>query len=64
MPEKTTAVTTVRVDFKCPKCEEGFLRPNGRVLTSNPLQYPHICNNMNCDYNETFNKIYPYIDYV
>lgn len=56
-------VHTVKVDFRCPKCGNGFLRPTGTVLTSNPPQYPHKCNNNDCDYGETFNKAYPYIDY-
>ncbi len=54
---------TFQVDYKCPKCENGYLRSNGIVLTSDPPQYPHICNNEKCDHSETFKKIYPYIDY-
>jgi hypothetical protein len=57
-------VDTIKVDFKCPKCNTGFLRPTGRVLTSYPPQYPHRCNNPECDYNETFSdKTYPHLDY-
>jgi hypothetical protein len=58
-------VDTVKVDFKCPKCLKGFLRPTGTVLTSYPPQYPHRCNNADCDYQQTFSdKTYPYIDHV
>ena len=57
-------VDTIKVDYRCPKCGKGFLRPTGQVLYSNPLQYPHRCNNNDCDYGETFtDKSYPYIDY-
>jgi hypothetical protein len=57
-------VHTVKVDYRCPKCGNGFLRPTGRVLTSYPPQYPHKCNNPECDYGETFmDKTYPFINY-
>jgi hypothetical protein len=60
--EVKNEVKTVRVDYLCPKCEKGFLRPTGQVLSSNPPQYPHKCNNPDCDYYETFmGKTYPYI---
>ena len=58
-------VHTVKVDYKCPKCPSGFLRPTGTVLTSNPPQYPHKCYNPDCDYGETFvDKSYPHLEYV
>lgn len=62
--EETIKVQTVQVDFKCPKCETGYLRPTGTVLTSYPPQIPHLCNNPACDYGETFrDKMYPYISH-
>ena len=65
MPQEIKQVKTVQIDFKCPECEDGYLRPNGQCLTTHPPQYPHICNSMMCSYSQTFrNKIYPYIDYV
>jgi hypothetical protein len=56
-------VATVQVDYKCPKCERGFLRPTGNALMTFPPQYPHFCGNPDCDYMETFMLTYPYMDY-
>lgn len=62
--ETKKEVRTVRVDYECPKCKTGHLRSTETVLTSNPPQYPHMCNTPGCGYGETFmNKAYPYIDY-
>jgi hypothetical protein len=62
--EEQSEVKTIQVDFKCPKCDSGYLRPNGRCLLTHPPKFPHDCNNPNCDYSESFSdKQYPYIDY-
>jgi len=61
--ETKSEVKTIQIDYLCPKCEKGFLRPTGLVLNSYPPQYPHSCNNINCDYKETFNVCYPYNEY-
>lgn len=62
--EERTPVRMIQVDYKCPECKTGYLRHTGMVLTSDPPQFPHKCNNPNCHYRETFmNKSYPYIDY-
>lgn len=63
MAEEEIKVSPVKIDFKCPRCDAGHLRPTGTCLTSNPPQYPHMCDNNDCGYGETFNKIYPFIDY-
>ncbi len=55
-------VISVQVDFKCPECETGYLRPTGKCHPMNPPLYPHQCNNPNCKYGESFSgKSYPYI---
>lgn len=60
--EEIIEVKTVKIDYKCPKCGKGYLRPTGVCYSTNPPMFPHKCNN--CDYGETFeNKTYPYIDY-
>ena len=60
--EITKEVKVTQVDYKCPKCKRGRLRPTGSALLSRP-PYLHKCNNTVCDYEETFeSKIYPYID--
>ena len=60
--EERKEVKPINIDFKCPECEKGYLRPTGNVLNSYPPQYSHECNNDNCDYSETFiDKRYPYL---
>ena len=54
-------VKTVEIDYKCPKCKVGRLRPTGVKQMTYPPKYPHKCTN--CDYTETFRNTYPYIDY-
>lgn len=62
MAEEKKQVVNIRVDYKCPKCDKGYLRPMGTVFTTNPPIIPHKCNNENCDYGESFNITYPYMD--
>lgn len=50
--ETRNKVETVQVDYKCPKCENGYLRPTGTCYPTNPPQFPHRCNNEKCDYME------------
>ena len=65
MSEIKRDVKIVEVDYKCPNCSTGFLRPTGQVYTTNPPMISHRCNNPLCNYGQTFtNKSYPYIDYV
>ena len=60
--EEEKEVKVVMVDYKCPKCENGYMRPNGRTYPMYPPLHQHQCNC--CDYTENFsNKKYPYIDY-
>ena len=59
--ETKTEVKTYKIDFKCPNCSDGYLRPTGMVLMSYPARYPHNCTH--CDYKETFFKKYPTIEY-
>lgn len=59
-----TEVKTIQVDYKCPVCKEGYLRPTGTVLASNPPIYPHLCNRApGCAYGENLNVSYPRIEY-
>lgn len=58
-------VKSVQVDYRCPECKIGFLRPTGIVYSTYPPKFPHKCNNINCNYMETFtDKKYPYVEYV
>jgi transposase-like protein len=64
MPEEKNIVTMRKIDYKCPKCDKGFMRPTGTALMSNPAKYPHKCNNPDCDFQATFLRTYPFIDYI
>lgn len=61
--ETKKEVKTILVDYKCPECEDGYLRPTERVLTTHPPKYPHDCNAPECDNTEVFTKTYPYTTY-
>jgi ssDNA-binding Zn-finger/Zn-ribbon topoisomerase 1 len=55
-------VKPVRIDFQCPRCKQGFMRPTNSSFLSNPPIYPHKCTK--CNYTENVTgKTYPYIDY-
>jgi hypothetical protein len=60
--EQIKEVKPVQVDYKCPKCEQGYLRPTEICHSTHPPLFPHKCTN--CEYGETFSgKKYPYINY-
>jgi len=60
--EERREVKTFEVDYKCPKCGAGYLRPTGIAVGGEPIQYPHKCNN--CDYREVMKGYkYPYLVY-
>ena len=40
---KKTEVKTFLVECICDNCGEGKMKPTGTCLTSNPPQYPHVC---------------------
>lgn len=62
--ETRKQLITIRVDYKCPECETGYLRPSGKVLMTSPAKYPHRCDNHKCDYIKTFSgKKYPHLEY-
>lgn len=62
MPEIRKEQIQQTVDYLCPECKTGRLRPTGMILTSNPAQYPHKCTK--CEHFDTFLKVYPYIEYI
>ena len=57
-------VRVFQIDYHCPKCGNGYMRPTGIVCSANPPVRPHKCNNPDCDYSETITgNAYPYIEY-
>ena len=57
-------VRVFQIDYRCPKCGKGYLRPTGIVCSANPPVRPHKCTNPDCDYAETITgNAYPYIEY-
>ncbi len=57
MAETKTQVRTVEVQYTCDVCKDGYMEPNGVVLTSNPPQYHHTCSR--CGYTVYFRYTYP-----
>jgi len=58
MPEIRN-VNVQQADEKCPVCGNGYMRPTGITLLSDPPQFPHQCNS--CGYKQTYSVRYPYI---
>jgi hypothetical protein len=52
---------TQHIDERCPVCRNGWMRPTGIVLTTEPPQYPHKCHS--CGYEQTYPIRYPYTVY-
>lgn len=61
MAETFTPVRPVSVDYECDKCHNGHMRSTGVMLTSDPPQYPHECDE--CGHAQTFDRMYPYVYY-
>ena len=57
--EEIRDVQSKQVDMKCPKCNGGYMRPNGLVKPSTPPWYGHICNR--CGYVADYGVRYPHI---
>jgi DNA-directed RNA polymerase subunit RPC12/RpoP len=62
--EEYTNVKPIQVDYKCPKCGKGYLRPTNMTHGSPDVTYPHWCNNKDCDYKVILPQRYPYIEFV
>ena len=57
--ETKTEIKSFIMDFTCPKCNKGKMRPKGNVILSTyPLTYPHKCDD--CGHQMMFEKTYPY----
>lgn len=62
LKEKLTEVTTLRVEWPCPDCEDGYMVADNMVLTSNPPQYPHACDKCGYMIYSGIYKRYPRIE--
>ena len=61
MPELKEKITPVKVTYQCDSCGNGEMKFNGGTLLSLPAQYTHACTN--CGHQQSFNKMYPTIEY-
>jgi hypothetical protein len=57
MAEMAQEVKTFTVGYLCDECGKGWMEPTGTMLTSNPPQWPHKCNE--CGEQKTFWEKYP-----
>ena len=62
MPREQKPLMTIQVDYRCDKCYEGYYRPTGINLLSNPPQFPHACTY--CGDAITFIERYPTLRYM
>lgn len=56
--KKLFKTNTRHIDYRCPNCQNGWMRPTGTVLVSDPPKFPHKC--IQCGYEEIFDVKYPY----
>lgn len=61
MAEVKTQVKTYEVQYVCDVCKDGYMEPNGIMLTSNPPKYQHSC--QNCNHSVSFRVQYPRMVY-
>ena len=45
MSERTYEVRTVGMDYICDDCNVGVMEQTGVMLLTDPVQWPHKCNN-------------------
>lgn len=59
MAEKETEVRTFNIEYECDKCQSGNMKPTGQCFTTDPPQFPHVCEN--CGERQIFTGVsYPY----
>lgn len=61
MPEIEKEVKQVLVEYFCDLCHTGKMKPTGVALLTYPAQYPHVCDNPECEERDRFGKTYPYL---
>lgn len=61
--ETRSEIKTFKVEYKCPKCETGYMLQGGVVWDSFPPSYEHSCDNTECEFSTMLGKRYPYIEY-
>jgi hypothetical protein len=61
MSEITTLVRTHLLEYRCDKCNNGNMMPNGSATTTYPQRYGHVCTS--CGNTEQFDHIYPQLKY-
>ena len=62
MSEEREEIRTIRVAYKCDKCNKGYMRYLGLVIYSNPPIYNHKC--MHCGDIKSFLCNYPYSEFA
>lgn len=61
--EEIKQVQTFQVNYKCDKCDDGYLIATGTAFTTNITVYDHICSNPKCQNSVALTLKYPYIKY-
>ena len=56
--EELREVRAQQMDKKCPKCNQGYMRPNGIVNMGPTPYYDHVCNS--CGHTDRYTMRYPY----
>lgn len=62
MPQTYKVKYPVQVDYLCDECGEGYIRPTGMVLTTNPPWHVHRCPYCKKESREI--RSYPHIEFM
>lgn len=62
MPREQKPIRPIKVDYRCDKCDIGYYRPTGMMLTMSPPLFKHECNK--CGDLATFTEKYPTVRYA
>jgi len=60
-------IRPIRVDYKCDKCNVGYMRPNGKMIhaiytSQYRVEFVHICTH--CGVDQKFTEKYPTVRYA
>ena len=57
MSEIKRKVEAYHIDMRCDKCNMGYMRVTGKIMTVNPTLYEHECTYCGC--TAWYNRTYP-----
>jgi transposase-like protein len=59
MAEELRNVSVQQMDMKCPRCNQGYMRPNGLIVPGHSPEFTHVCTQ--CAYTQNYPVRYPHV---